>query len=315
MADSSHLDNLNLTGESTNHKENSRLGVVVDNIAGEITLLQQLSNTIRKASNERNNVKAATSFVIRDEDGNDMGPAFVDLFAMKIIRRRFPNCDEKIMKRLAEAMLLRRKRILYRRSRYGNAPTRHAPSAPQKLVPSTRKEPGGFQNTPGPIGHQHFSHSNTETQQQSSPSTAGSRAITATTLNMEHWKKASTPSVAGTSRTIKLDNSEHLEFPPAPKWSILQKLKELKEKRLMKHEERLNSLPNYLLYIQHDEQRTLEEDVVSSLRAKISELEVALQEEIENDRISCGRGSMEVVCPYCCCALSSATVMSNHLWM
>lgn len=314
MADISHLDSLGLTGEATNTVENNRLNVVAENIAGEVSLLHQLSNTIRKASNERNNVKAATSFVIRDEDGNDIGPEFLELFAMEIIRRKFPDCDEKIRKRLADAMLLRRKRILYRRSRYGKSTTRNIPTPPQKLVPIIQKEPSGIQNTPGPVGDGHPGHPYTRTQGQT-PSAPESRAITATTINMEHWKKASAPSVVSTTKTVRLSNYEHLEFPPAPKRPILKKLKELKEKRLIMHKERLKSLPNYLLYIEHDGQTSLEDDVISSLQSKISDLEVELQGEIENDQISCCRGNMKVDCPYCCCALPSETVINDHLWV
>ncbi|QKX61259.1 uncharacterized protein TRUGW13939_08407 [Talaromyces rugulosus] len=308
-----HLDHLGLTRESADKIEDNRLGVVVDNIAGEINLLHQLSNTIRKASNEKNNLKSATSFVISDEDGNDIGPAFVNLFAMEIIRRRFPDCDEKIKKRLADAMLLRRKRILYRSSRYGKIPTRNAAFSPQKLVPNARKDLDGIQNTSRPVGDMHPGRSCSKTQNHT-PSTAGSRAITATTLNMEHWNNVSTPSVVGTTRTIKLGDYERLEFPPAPKGPIIKKLKELEETRLIRDEECLKSLPNYCLYVEHDGQTVLE-DALATLRSNISDLEVELQAEIENDQITCCRESMEGACPYCCCVLSGETVMNHHLWV
>jgi hypothetical protein len=99
----------------------------LSDISAEITLLHQLSNTIRKASKETHNLKAATAFVLRDEEGNDCESAFRGLFALEIIHKKFPMCDEMIKERVATAMLLRRKRILYRRSRYGKFPARNEP--------------------------------------------------------------------------------------------------------------------------------------------------------------------------------------------
>lgn len=92
-------------------------------MASEITLLHELSNTIRKASREANNVKAALSFKIEDEEGNDLEEPLKNHFAANI-KDRFPGLSDIIRLRLAEAMILRRKRVLYKRSRYSKAPIR-----------------------------------------------------------------------------------------------------------------------------------------------------------------------------------------------
>lgn len=284
---------------------------MVTNISEEISLLHQLSNTIRKASSERHNLKAATCFEIKDEQGNEIGPLFMNLFAMDIIRRRFPDCDEVLRGKLAAAMLLRRKRILYRRSRYGKFPAMNAPPAPQNVVPNPGKAQSDFQLAEqqivisGPLGR----------PVKRTQSTAGSRAITATTLNIEQWRKASTPSVISKSKTIHLSSHEELNFPPAPTRPVLQKLRALKEQRRVRHEERLNLLPNYSLYLQHNGHPPLEPDVLDQLRRDIADLEGDLQQEIESDRKGCYDGNMEVICPYCCCALSSETVMNGRQWM
>jgi hypothetical protein len=290
------------------------IDAVIKDISEEISLLHQLSNTIRKASSERHNLKAATSFEIKDEQGNDIGPLFMNLFSMEIIRRKFPDCDEVIQKKLAVAMLLRRKRILYRRSRYGKFPARNAPSAPQNVVSDSGKAQNDFQSVlqlqsvSGPFEPK-------MSDVKCTQSAAGSRAFTATTLNMEQWRKASTPSVYSKSKTIHLSCHEELNFPPAPTRPVLQKLKALKEQRLVRHEERLNLLPNYSLYLQHNGHPPLEPDVLDQLRNDISNLEGHLQQEIESDRRGCYDGNMEVICPYCCCALSSGIVMNSRQWM
>lgn len=92
-------------------------------MAIEISLLHELSNIIRKASREANNVKAALSFNITDEEGNDLEKPLKGHFAANI-RDRFPGISDILSLRLAETMILRRKRILYKRSRYSKAPMR-----------------------------------------------------------------------------------------------------------------------------------------------------------------------------------------------
>lgn len=99
------------------------LDSTIESMASEITLLHELSNTIRKASREANNVKAALSFKIEDEEGNDLEEPLKNHFAANI-KDRFPGLSDIIRLRLAEAMILRRKRVLYKRSRYSKAPIR-----------------------------------------------------------------------------------------------------------------------------------------------------------------------------------------------
>lgn len=95
----------------------------IESMASEITLLHELSNTIRKASREANNVKAALSFNIKDEEGHDLEKPLKNHFAANI-KDQFPGISDIIRLRLAETMILRRKRILYKRTRYSKAPMR-----------------------------------------------------------------------------------------------------------------------------------------------------------------------------------------------
>lgn len=89
----------------------------VEYIASEISLLHELSNTIRKASRKANDVRAATLFHIKDEEGNDLEEPLKNYFAANI-QDQFPGISDIIRLRLAKTMVVRRKRILYKRSRY-----------------------------------------------------------------------------------------------------------------------------------------------------------------------------------------------------
>lgn len=95
----------------------------VESMASEISLLHELTNTIRRASKKANEVRAASSFQIRDEEGNDLEEPLKSHFAANI-QDHFPGISDIIRLRLAKTMVLRRKRILYKRFRYSQAPIR-----------------------------------------------------------------------------------------------------------------------------------------------------------------------------------------------
>ena len=104
-------------------------------VAEDISILHKLSNTIRTASAESHNVKAATNFEIRDADGNNLGQLFKDEFAASLLKIKFPGASERIRARLASAMLLRRRRILYRKSRQAARPIRILPKPTAAEIP------------------------------------------------------------------------------------------------------------------------------------------------------------------------------------
>ncbi|KAL4975560.1 hypothetical protein BDW66DRAFT_137161 [Aspergillus desertorum] len=325
----SQLDNIRPLSESTSESLESAsdsLDSTVSGIAEEITLMHQLSNTIRKASRESQNVRAATSFKIVDGDGNDIGQWFLDLFALEIIQRRFPGCNEALQKRLAAAMLIRRKRILYRRSRYLTSRSK-IHSAPETAIPCPSKDVTNQDQAPVPRKPE-------PAPAQRELSVASSRAVTATTLNLEHWKKASAPSVVSRAKTIHWSSHEELDFPPPPLGPIRRRLKALRERHVAAYEEQLKLLSTPLCrYITiygrcpyEDKGCALNHDphiipfhgsgpVSSKEPDSISLLRRDLEEKIENDRIACKNGSMEVICPYCCCSLSSSMVTDKLKWI
>lgn len=95
----------------------------VESMAREIALLHDLTGTIRRASEKANGVEEAVSFRIKDENGNNIEGRLANHFATNI-RHQFPRLSKIIRLRLAETMVHRRRRIIYKRWRYSKDPTR-----------------------------------------------------------------------------------------------------------------------------------------------------------------------------------------------
>ncbi|KAI0180727.1 hypothetical protein GGR52DRAFT_2839 [Hypoxylon sp. FL1284] len=185
-----------------------KLDQSVRDIASEISLLHRFSNTIRRASHEAQNSKAAESFRIRDDEGNDAEALLTALFFYHV-RDRFPTVGEHICQRLADTMVLRRKRILYKRSRYGDATIRpqQVPSQPRITLPKIRPRFAVADQSEA------FEPQAIPTR---SKSTVQSLTQSATTLSPEKFVKASAPSVVSVSKTVALSSHGDLIFPPAP---------------------------------------------------------------------------------------------------
>ena len=182
---------------------------VLTAVAEDISILHKLSNTIRKANAEIDNEKAATNFEIRDADGNNLSKLFKDGFATSLLKVKFPGASERIRDRLASAMLLRRKRILYRRSRQAARPIKILPKLTGAEVP---KQPLKMVKT-----SESKTESSRTSQLFSTQSRVRSQAHTATTLDPERFRKASTPSRISAVESIPLFQDEELEFPPIPR--------------------------------------------------------------------------------------------------
>lgn len=287
---------------------NEKLDRSIRVIADEISLLHRLSNTIRRASKDSRHLKAAKAFRIQDDEGNDAEPLLRELFASYILGR-FPDIGNAIRQRLASTMLLRRKRILYRRSRYGETPIRPKKtiSQPTITLPPTQQQTAIVPEQPqGP--------DRPEAAAKSAQSIVQSLAVSATTLVADNFKKASAPSVVSATKTVALGNHEDLIFPPAPNGRVKQKYKQLKKQREAEHKTYLKSLPFYLLYEEHNGQPPLNLDILSELRQKISDAEAKLQKVLEKDWNDCNRAIVEVTCPFCFYALPSLDVIDEKKW-
>ncbi|KAL2147416.1 hypothetical protein VTI28DRAFT_9315 [Corynascus sepedonium] len=165
-------------------------------LASDITMLYRLSNTIRRASKESQDLKAAKTYLIRDDDGNDAEP-LLQKFYEHYIRDKFPEITNGLSERLASSIVLRRKRILYRRSRYMKSAIRVTNTAPQPMIEpaptiSQQQDPT-VQQLPkkglkeGPSAQSQVPPSLQE--QKVANSTVQSAAPSATTLAADSYKK------------------------------------------------------------------------------------------------------------------------------
>ncbi|KAH8742706.1 hypothetical protein F5883DRAFT_513040, partial [Diaporthe sp. PMI_573] len=276
-------------------------------VAGEINLLYRLSNTIRRASKESQNLKVANSYRIRDNDGNDAEPLLQAIFASYICGR-FPDMGDGLRQRLASAMVLRRKRILYRRSRYGNAPIRTNKTTPRPKMEapqSQREAPVIFDLADEATGAAALVVGPTPAK-----STVQSLAVSATTLAAADYKKASAPSVISATKTVALGNDEDLVFPSAPNGRIKVRYNDLEKQRREAHQAYIEKE----LRETHKLPRKEIAATVEQFLQQISEAEMKLQVALELDLTECHKAIPELICPYCLYALPSVSVSDGKKW-
>ncbi|KAH7161647.1 hypothetical protein EDB81DRAFT_785245 [Dactylonectria macrodidyma] len=259
---------------------NDRLGQSFLNIATEITGLNKISNTIRRASKETQVLKAS-DFQIKDDEDRDVEPLLISHFEHHT-GDWFPGISETIRKRLAQAMLLRRKRILYRRHRQGNTSIRSEntisqasitlPDAQSGAVPSAQAKPN-LDNDKSPA-------------EKPVTTVAPSQVRSATTLAPEKFKMvSSSPSIVSASRTIASGKHQALIYPPAPGFAAKRRYEQLKSRRIAEFSETIG-----------DGARTTADP--------------KLQELLKSDLQAIG----EITCPYCLYALPAAEVFDERKW-
>ncbi|KAJ4172036.1 hypothetical protein NW754_007634 [Fusarium falciforme] len=252
---------------------NDWLGQSFLDIAAEITRLNKISNTIRRASKDTQVLKAS-NFQIKDEEGQNVEPLLLNHFEHHI-GDWFPGISETIRQRLARAMLLRRKRILYRRHRQGNTSIRSENAIPQTSVTLPDAQPAAESSL------QTTSKKKGEKAAVSRPPSkvAPSQVKSATTLAPEKFKMvSSSPSVVSASRTIASGKHQVLAYPPAPGFAAKRRYEKLKSQRMIEAAEKST--------------------------------EPSLQELLESDLRAIG----EITCPYCLYALPAAEVFDERKW-
>lgn len=262
-------------------------------IASEISLLHNLSNTIRRASKEHQALKMK-NFQIKDED-KDIERMLLDIFK-RYIGDQFHNASNVIQQRLAEAMVLRRKRILYRR---------HRQEAAAKLsnkgleISNTLLEPQ--QQEPQQQASAAQVDPLQEDKQKSraaEPVIAPSETQSATTFHPDNSKKAATSPSAGSATTVAPSDIETLDYPTAPGANAKRKYEQLKKERLAAHKALLERVAHKAMFKKFDEQNLraiAEKALESTLEADIQALE-------------------EITCPYCLEALSAIEVFDDRKW-
>lgn len=156
-------------------------------MASDISLLYRLSNKIRKAS-QAQNMKAARAFEICDDNELNVEDFLKSQF-LHIIQDRFPGTRKTLVIRLADTMLLRRKRVLYRRSRYSQKPIR---ILKQAKTGSTPNNPNGYYINLQSAAEDRESPS--KGLAAKTPTVTASQVLSATTLAANGLRKFSTPS-------------------------------------------------------------------------------------------------------------------------
>ncbi|KAL2196038.1 hypothetical protein P885DRAFT_39571, partial [Corynascus similis CBS 632.67] len=283
----------------------------LQSVASDITMLYRLSNTIRRASKESQDLKAAETYCIRDDDGNDAEPLLREL-SEHYIRGKFSEIIDGLCERLALSMVLRRKRILYRRSRYMRSAIRVTNTAPYRLrsllnnrillFSSYRKEELSLH------------------EQEPTHSIVQSAAPSATTLAADSYKKVTTPSVVSATKTIALDNHEELNFPPAPLGRVRQRYSPQKKGLLAEyHWESKNShlsssssqdSPTGAAASNEQHSNIDNNSWLLGPKALKSRLEADLNAEWHR----CLEAVGEVICPFCLYALPCVSISDDKKW-
>lgn len=192
-------------------------------ISKEIGLLYRLLNTVRRASRESQDLKASRSWTNPEDEHKVLEKAFLAQFSHNI-KDQFPDISDTIRERLAVTMAIRRRRILYRRSRYSTSPihVRETVSQPVlKAPPDQQQIPFRFKHVDMP--------ERLESPAKKARSTVRSLAPSATTITEQKFKRAMNPSVVSTSKTVPLSSNEGLIFPPAPRVRGRHKPRQLKD--------------------------------------------------------------------------------------
>lgn len=271
------------------------LNQAIQGISKEVTLLHKISNTIRRASKEKQNIEAEKSFKIQDEEGNDAEPFLRQLFS-KQIRDRFPGASDNIQQRLANSMVLQRKRILYRRKRYDKKPIRppEVPLPPTVSAPKVKpnvgvqRQPVEQQPTPAPT-----------------PSTVPSVPQTATTLVAEKFQQAAAPSVISVSKTVALSSHDQLQFPPAPCGALMKRYRRFKRKQDEQLKVALDGIFGY---------NGPKMSPAPGARGAVRMHRASYKRKLDDYWDECLGAAGEVVCQFCFYALPVRDVVQESKW-
>jgi hypothetical protein len=218
-------------------------------------------------------------------------------------------------------MVLQRKIILYRRSRYGKTPIRPNKTISQPKIELPRTQHQATVASELPKEPAEAAHAVNLTPAKS---IVQSLAASATTLAADDYNKALTPSVISVTKTVALGNHEDLVFPPAPNGRVKQRYRTLKKQRKEVHKAYLKSIPGFSHYEEYLRQQSLKPltdpegreaaNAFAVLRHKISEAETKLQTCLELDWDDCSRAVAEIICPFCLHALPSLFVSDEKKW-
>ena len=178
-----------------------------------IDWLHRLSNLVRKASLATQNEKAAV-FVLRDETGADMTEN-LRCFYEALIKRDCKGINDQLADRLAHTMILRRKRILYRRTRQRCWILQQADNTRRKLdvLPTQPTQPSQDSDTPQ---DEDMDDIGCDAESSSINNCITPSTLTATVVDREKYLKQGTPSRISRATSAPFQPNEKLLVPPRP---------------------------------------------------------------------------------------------------
>ncbi len=189
---------------------------ILHSIRHTIDWLHRLSNPVRKARFASQNERAA-AFVLRDDMGTDITESLRYCFRA-IIKRDYKDLNEPLVDRLTETMILRRKRILYRRSRHRRWILPDVSSTKPKLdiLPVQPSRQNQDHEIPQAAGE------NASSREESSPKTEDGTArstFTASVVDRETYLRPATLSQISRATSAPFQPGERLLVPPPPRES------------------------------------------------------------------------------------------------
>jgi hypothetical protein len=286
-----------------------QLARVLQETSDQITLLHKFLNSIRRASKEAHNLKVASGFRIKDDDGNDVED-FVHQLFVNYVKDRFPGVSDKVCQRLAQGMLLRRKTILYRRKRFGQVTIRppEIPKQPVVTQPSARLV----------VKHSPLT-AEVITATTASPSSQAPQSVTqtATTLSPERFKKAAAPSVISNVKSVAPDIHNDVDFPRPPPTMIKARFFSIKSRLEKELEAELRSIRGHQNLADPERLLTLSPHFLLAQQYR-QEAQIysatAKHHEVLDQEWNKLQKSTDITCPFCFLVLPSEEFTDERKW-
>jgi hypothetical protein len=183
-----------------------------------IDRLYRLSISIRRPAIVSQNLKAA-NFAIRDDEGNEVDAEFED-YALKRTTHQFPQAPSYLLKRLATAITLRRRRFLYRHRHQKKLRSRPFKGLPERSPSPPSPSADGGSTILGVRNVQLLPQTEDSTDQRYlKPLISQTSATSASFFPPERARAVSfleISSKVSTAFQISLDQASYVQVPDAP---------------------------------------------------------------------------------------------------
>lgn len=225
-----------------------------------------------------------------------MEPLLEIIFA-NYVRDKFRSIDDELLQRLVHAMITRRKRVLYKRSRFGNLALRVEETKPQPKLKAPQIQPQKAPATQELPQVENMEDDDDLKEDDTATNHRSQAGVSATTLAADKFKKASAASVISGTKTVAFDNHEDLPFPLPPLGRVRRKYKKLKRTLEEQRESNLDSI-----------------SMNSRAAGEVDDLEFRLSRMLNECWDQCLHAVGEVTCPFCFYAISALDISDDKKW-